>query len=241
MTIVYAVLAAIVGALAGWFGSAMIYMSVMLATGASDREGALAMGAFFGIGPVGGIVGALAGAGLVLYFRRRSAGPTMGKTAFITLAVVVGALFAGFNWLNSSISKPQFSGHGTKPVMLYEIEVTDAGWPKPENHDGQVEMHSFDRLIYPQNTGQRHDSENGLHTVSGEIALLHKIERRQLAYWMSDKEVYYFDLQLPKVPDAQDAFGEWRFADSIGSRVTGTAKPPAPDSPVRLRTKVEWR
>lgn len=241
MTIVYAFLAAIAGAIAGWFGSATLYMSLMLATGASDREGALAMGAFFGVGPIGGVIGALAGAGLVLYFRRRSEGPKTGRAAFITLAVVIGALFAGFNWLNSGMSKPQFSDHGTKPVVLYEIEVTDVGWPDAESYDGKVELHSFDRLIYPQNTGQRHDTEKGLHTVFGEIALLHKIKRRQFAYWISDKEVYYFELDLPKVPDAQDAFGDWRPADSIGSRILGTSKSPQPDSPVRLRTKVVWR
>lgn len=241
MTFVYAILAAIAGAAAGWFGSAMLYMSVMLATGASDREGALAMGAFFGVGPIGGVTGALAGAGLVLYFRRGNDGPKMGRTAFITLAVVVGALFAGFNWLNSGMSKPQFSLHGTKPIMLYEIEVLDAGWPEPANYDGRVEMHSFDRLLYPDDTGQRHDEVAGTHTVYGEITLLHKIERRQLAYWISDREVYYFELGLPKVPDAQENFSDWRPADTVGSRENGTSRQPAPDSPIRLRTKVVWR
>ena len=45
MTIIFAILAAIAGAAAGWFASSLLFYAIALGLGASDMEGGLAMGA----------------------------------------------------------------------------------------------------------------------------------------------------------------------------------------------------
>lgn len=54
-------LAGLLGLLVGWFALALFVISVS----GPDRDGGIAMGAFFGIGPIGGLVGFVAG--LVLF------------------------------------------------------------------------------------------------------------------------------------------------------------------------------
>ena len=239
MTVIYAIIAAIFGGAAGWFISSFLYYALALALGSSDMEGGLAMGAVFGVGPLGAIAGSVAGAATVIYLRRGS-DSNIGRTSIIAVAIIAAALFGGYSWLNSGMHKPQFPQRGPKPILNYEIEVTDAGWPQPADYDGKIELHTFDRHIYPDKIGQRHDSEAGLHRVTGRIPLLHRYDRRQFAFWISNTQVYYFELTLPEVPEAEDGFGDWFVADHVGSRVTGTSKKPGPDSPVRMRTKITW-
>src|SRR5277367_4479443 len=58
MSFVFGLLSGLIGALAGWFGLAFL---VMVLSG-PDRDGGIAMGAFFNIGPIGGLIGFVAGA-----------------------------------------------------------------------------------------------------------------------------------------------------------------------------------
>jgi len=64
MRIILGFLSGILGALAGWSGLAALV--VMLA--GPDRDGGIAMGAFFSIGPIGGVVGLIAGVWLFVRF-----------------------------------------------------------------------------------------------------------------------------------------------------------------------------
>ncbi len=57
-------LSGVIGMLAGWVGLAFLVVAV----GGEDREGALAMGAFFNIGPVGAVIGFAAGIYLFVKF-----------------------------------------------------------------------------------------------------------------------------------------------------------------------------
>lgn len=57
MRLVVGLLAGVLGMLAGWFALALFVISVS----GPDRDGGVAMGAFFGIGPIGGLVGFAAG------------------------------------------------------------------------------------------------------------------------------------------------------------------------------------
>jgi len=57
MRIVIGFLSGVLGMLAGWFGLAMLVVAVS----GHDRDGGIAMGAFFQIGPIGGLIGFAAG------------------------------------------------------------------------------------------------------------------------------------------------------------------------------------
>src|SRR5262245_46596837 len=62
MRIILALLSAALGALAGWFALAML----VIALAGPDRDGGIAMGAFFNIGPVGAVAGLIAGVWLFI-------------------------------------------------------------------------------------------------------------------------------------------------------------------------------
>jgi hypothetical protein len=73
MRYVLGILSGLLGMLAGWFGLAFLIVSLA----GPDRDGGTAMGAFFNIGPIGGIAGFVAGFWLFWKFGlvRQSAAP----------------------------------------------------------------------------------------------------------------------------------------------------------------------
>jgi hypothetical protein len=66
MTYLFAILAGAVGAAIGWFASGMAAVAIGGLLGMSDFEGGRGMFAFFGIGPIGGLIGLILGIALVL-------------------------------------------------------------------------------------------------------------------------------------------------------------------------------
>ena len=62
MRFVLGILSGLLGMLAGWFGLAMLVASLA----GPDRDGGIAMGAFFEIGPIGGVVGFVIGVWLFI-------------------------------------------------------------------------------------------------------------------------------------------------------------------------------
>jgi hypothetical protein len=57
MRFILGFLSGVIGLLAGWFGLA----ALVIGLAGPDRDGGVAMGAFFNIGPIGGLVGFAAG------------------------------------------------------------------------------------------------------------------------------------------------------------------------------------
>lgn len=64
MRFILGFLSGVLGLLAGWFGLAFLVVTL----GGPDRDGGLAMGAFFNIGPIGGVAGFIAGVWLFIKF-----------------------------------------------------------------------------------------------------------------------------------------------------------------------------
>src|SRR4051812_28113109 len=64
MRLILGLLSALLGALAGWSALA----ALVIALAGPDRDGGIAMGAFFDIGPIGGVVGLIAGIWLFVRF-----------------------------------------------------------------------------------------------------------------------------------------------------------------------------
>src|SRR5690242_2556844 len=112
MRFVIGLLSGVLGMLAGWTGLA----ALVIALAGPDRDGGLAMGAFFNIGPLGGLLGFAAG---VLFFIKigqikthqvaqvtssaaadsSNAAPAAGQTRVSPVfAVAVLAITAGLGW-----------------------------------------------------------------------------------------------------------------------------------------------
>src|SRR3954464_14163490 len=98
-------LSGVLGMLAGWVGLA----SLVMALAGPDRDGGLAMGAFFNIGPFGGLIGFVAG--VLLFIKlgqvsqpasapdadRTDAAPPPKRLRAV-FAVAVLAITAGLSW-----------------------------------------------------------------------------------------------------------------------------------------------
>ena len=72
MSHLFVMLGGLVGAIAGWIAFAAATLLFGGYFGLSDFEGQRAMVAIFGIGPMGGVVGLVAGIWLGLRFRKRA-------------------------------------------------------------------------------------------------------------------------------------------------------------------------
>lgn len=79
MTFLLAVLGGIAGLIVGWIVTAAATIIIGDLAGASNFEGALGMGAIFGIGPLGGVVGLVFGVWLVVRARRHKASPASSE------------------------------------------------------------------------------------------------------------------------------------------------------------------
>jgi hypothetical protein len=93
MRVIFGFLSGLLGMLAGWFGLAFLIVSLA----GRDPDGGTAMGAFFNIGPIGGIAGFILG---VWLFTRigvvRASVPSPGATTSdVETAALSGAVTAG--------------------------------------------------------------------------------------------------------------------------------------------------
>ncbi len=68
MRFIIGFLSGVLGLLAGWAGLAFLVIGLA----GPDRDGGIAMGAFFQIGPLGGLLGFIAGVVLFIKFGRKS-------------------------------------------------------------------------------------------------------------------------------------------------------------------------
>jgi hypothetical protein len=145
MRFILGFLSGALGLLAGWFGLAALVIGLV----GPDRDGGLAMGAFFNIGPIGGVVGFVAGVLLFIKFglvsqstpssdAERSetapaATPTRVSPAFAFAVLALAAGLAWWAWYE--LIRSPYLTHGymklelqfrLPPGMALPPEATDA-------------------------------------------------------------------------------------------------------------------
>lgn len=64
------ILSGLAGAVVGWIAAAVLTLALGAYFGLTEFEGQRSMTAFFGIGPIGGVIGLIAGLWLALQMRR---------------------------------------------------------------------------------------------------------------------------------------------------------------------------
>src|SRR6185312_1362271 len=121
MTYVLALLAGIAGAVIGYAASGSVAAVLANVMGMSNFEGAIGYFAFFGIGPIGGLVGLIAGIWIVLHRRGFRAGAIAGRGVIVisALAVLVAGTLALFD-VTRRITAP----NSLPPQLMCEIR-----WP----------------------------------------------------------------------------------------------------------------
>jgi hypothetical protein len=227
MRIVLGFLSGIVGMLAGWFGLAFLVISLA----GPDRDGGIAMGAFFNIGPVGALIGF--GVGVCLFVKfglvgrggafatAPSSEPASASSPAATVApatarisrpfaVVVLALVAGLAWWAwyEFIRSPYLT-HGDMTLRLQFRLPADMAAPA-EVTDVEIVLDEGGRRwpIYLSEAGWRGHQGNRA-VILASVSMMYKTSRRIVTLSMPGVPSQSWPLELSSDPDPTPGYTAW--------------------------------
>jgi hypothetical protein len=222
MRFVFGLLSGLLGALAGWFGLAFLVITLS----GPDRDGGTAMGAFFNIGPIGGLVGFIAG---VLLFNKigviretaLSPGanpsgatirpPTRISRPFAALLVIVAGGIAWWTWYE--LIRSPYLTHG---FMTLDLQFRlPSGMTLPQNKED---------VLIDVNEGQSHPDVRLSHSWHGhdgdrqvilaKVDLMYKTRNRGISLTLPGMSPDNWQLDLSSDPDPTPGFSAWRLPNS---------------------------
>jgi hypothetical protein len=220
MRFILGFLSALLGLLAGW--SALAALVTMLA--GPDRDGGIAMGAVFNIGPIGGVVGLVAGLWLFtrIGFVRNSGAPPVVETSEATprpatrlsfpFAVTLLLITAGLAWWGwyEFIRSPYLS-HG---FMTLELQFRlPAGMTLPDDkEDVQIEVEEargYATALLPMKW-RAHDGDRA--AIIASASLMYKTRHRTVSLTLPGIPAQAWPIDLPSDPDPTPGYSPWRVA-----------------------------
>ena len=219
MRILIGLLSGILGMLAGWFALAIL----VIAVSGPDRDGGIAMGAFFGIGPIGGLIGFVAG---ILLFRRfglsrrsapsaptpadapaPAAAPSHMSRPFAISVLLLAILLAWWGWYEF-VRSPYLSRGFMQLDMQFRLPP---GMALPADGRGvQVEVTDGNQVSVPA-LGLGRDGDRTVITAG--VSLIYKTRGRVARLTMPGVPTQSWRLGLPSDPDPTRAFAAWRPSD----------------------------
>jgi hypothetical protein len=220
MRIILGILSALLGALAGWSGLAALV--VMLA--GPDRDGGIAMGAFFDIGPIGGVAGLIAGIWLFVRFglvrhatpqpaaETSDAAPRPAARLSLPFAIPVLLITAGLAWWGwYELIRSPYLSHG---YMTLAIEFRlPAGMTLPDKEeDVHIEIEEatgYANAMLPANW-RAHDGDRK--AIIASTSLMYKTRHRVVSLTLPGIPTQSWPVDLPSDPDPTPGFSPWRVA-----------------------------
>lgn len=219
MRFIIGFLSGVLGALAGWFGLAML----VIALSGPDRDGGIAMGAFFNIGPVGAVVGFVAGVLLYLKFgiTRETASPVDGaqppaatapKRARVSrpFAIVVVAVLAGLGWWAwYELIRSPYLTHG---FMTLEMQFRlPAGMAVPQDASTvHIMVEEGPQYLEPGLGPSWHGTDGDHPVILAHVTLSRKTSRRAVTLELPGVAKKTWRLDLAGDPDPMPVFSPWR-------------------------------
>ena len=220
MRFILGLLSALLGALAGW--SALAALVIMLA--GPDRDGGIAMGAFFNIGPIGGVVGLVVGIWLFVRFGivRNTAPPAAPESAdpaprratrlslpFAATVLLIATSLTWWGWYEF-IRSPNLS----RGFMTLAIEFRlPAGMTLPDNEeDVHIEVEEatgYANALLPANW-RAHDGDRK--AIIASASLMYKTRHRAVSLTLPGIPTQSWPIDLPSDPDPTPGFSPWRVA-----------------------------
>ena len=206
MIYIYAVAAGIAGAGLGWTLVAAITVGIATATGVSNFEGAVGYLAFWGTGPVGGLIGLLAATVAVLRFK--GGYRTLGAIAKRGAAVIVAVVAIGAATVAFQIAGVEHFSDGN-PTVYFEIRMP-AGQTILDRKSIDIELQAGSQRsgALLADDWLRIDGDQTL--LAGQVQLYTRTANRLLVVTLPDQSRLLFDLGLPATPRVSESFGEWR-------------------------------
>jgi hypothetical protein len=240
MTYVLAIIAGALGAALGWAAAAALTIVLGQLFGASDFEGALALTAVWGVGPIGGLVGLIGGIWLTLLWGGHRTLPALVlRLPLVVFAVV--ALAAGGLWMMYELRPTLGTSSSGPPRLDFEIRLPP-GVALPERPTRiEVQLNTERNRMPGQVFDGRTSRDGDRVVVSGSVELAYRSSWRLLDVVLGPGQpTYIFDLKLGARPGHMKAAGDWRRVDyvAVGSGQPRVAKD---SDTVEIRYRVVYR
>jgi hypothetical protein len=211
-------LSGLLGMLAGWVGLAACVMAVA----GPDRDGGLAMGAFFNIGPLGGVVGFAAGVLLFLKLGQVSPNPSSGAPAggalrsarksvspvFAALVLVVTAGLGWWGWYEF-IRSPYLT-HGFMTLELQFRLPAGAEFP-PDASEVHVTVEEGEQTAEVSLGRRWRGTDGDRRVILASASLMRKTSRRIVTLELPGAPEQTWRLDLASDPDPMTDYSSWRF------------------------------
>jgi MFS family permease len=227
MRIVLGFLSGVVGMLAGWFGLAF----AVIALAGPDRDGGVAMGAFFNIGPVGALIGFAVGVWLFVKFGMVAQGAPVAaapsaepasasspgtvaapakarisRSFAVVVLAIVGAL-AWWAWYE--LIRSPYLTHGDMTLALQFRLPADMAAPA-EAKDVQIVLDERGRHwpAYLNEAGWRAHQGNRA-VILASVSMMYKTSRRVVTLSMPGAPAQSWTLDLSSDPDPTPGYTAW--------------------------------
>lgn len=225
MRFILGLLSAVLGALAGWFGLAFL----IVALAGPDRDGGIAMGAFFNIGPIGGLIGFAAGVWLFVKIGlvRASApspdaaqpGATAGPRTHISrpfaacLIVIAGGL-AWWAWFE--LIRSPYLTHGFMTLDLqFRLPPGMSLPPSKDDVDIDVEEGGGHAIVTVSERWHGHDGDRAV--ILATASLDRKTSHRVVNLALPGIPAQTWRLDLGYDPDPTLGYSPWRLPSVASS------------------------
>lgn len=217
MRIILGLLSSLIGMLAGWFGLAFL----VIALAGPDRDGGVAMGAFFNIGPIGALIGFVAG---VWLFSRKgvvsatlpsdtAAAPTQTRISrpFAVSVVVIAGSLTYWGWYE--LIRSPYLTHGFMTLELQFRLPAGMGLPQEATdvHIAVQEDQQHAGVMLGQGW-RAHDGERKAILATATLSL--KTRQRIVRLELPGVPEQIWRLALSSDPDPMPDYSPWRLPDS---------------------------
>lgn len=238
MTFILAVLGGLAGATLGWIAAAFAAFVISGYLGVSDFEGARGMGAIFGIGPIGGLIGLAAGIWLVLRIRGvRGFKAHASRTPFVVAGIA--ALLSGGLWMAYEM-RPNLNDNGAPPRLLFEIRLPP-GITLPASREAigitlATEKNSMPGAVF---SGQdRMDGDRPV--IAGSVEMYYRSSWRILELKLPGQPDRLFLLKLASRPGHDKAFRDWEHITHVADTGDDRPRMAGPQDLFDIRYRVAW-
>ena len=226
MRFVVGFVSGVLGLLAGWFGLAMLVIGLA----GPDRDGGVAMGAFFNIGPIGGFVGFVAGVllfikiGIVPQARsvadveRSDTAPAPVRTRLSPVfAVAVLVIAAGLGWWAwYELIRSPYLSHG---FMTLDLQFRlPSGMALPSDaKDVHITVTEGGQYAEPLLGPAWHGTDGDRRVILAHATLSMKTSRRLVTLELPGVAEQTWQLNLSSDPDPTPGYSPWRLAISASA------------------------
>ena len=223
MRFILGFLSGALGLLAGWFGLAALVIGVA----GPDRDGGLAMGAFFNIGPIGGVVGCIAGVLLFIKFglvaqgasssdaERSGAAPASTRTRVSkSFAVAVLVLAGGLAWWAwYELIRSPYLTHGFMKLEL-QFRLPPGMALPPEATDAHIVVEEGQQYADVLLGRSWHGTDGDRRVILASTTLSRKTSRRVVTLELPGIPEQTWRLDLSSDPDPTSGYSPWRLPSS---------------------------